>query len=60
MKTREEEFRKDRTNGEDVMLLRFDQYISVHDFLSPGCKEVMVHIVRTFLRTNIHLNRSLI
>ena len=25
-KTREEEFRKDRTNGEEVMLLRFDQY----------------------------------
>ena len=29
--------------------------ISVRDFLSPDCKEVMVHIVRTFLRTNIHL-----
>ena len=44
------------------MLLRFDQciHVSVRDFLSPGCKEVMVHIVRTFLRTNIHLNRSLI
>ena len=34
--------------------------ISVRNFLSPGCKEVMVHIVRTLLRTNIHLSRSLI
>ena len=46
-KTREEEIRKDRTNGEDVMLLRFDQYKCTR-VLSPGCKEVMVHIVRTF------------